>query len=115
MRRQNVVRLTLGILLTAGGCSVYRPTPKELPSCAKAVGGGLKISYEAPEDGVCYLVDQRLYRLLITETIETGSTFEFDVSETDPETLKRYEIEPASKLVLYFAPKSCLTGQKKQP
>lgn len=115
MRRHNVMWLTVGILLTAGGCSIFWPTTKGLPSCAKAVGGGLKISYEAPEDGVCYLVDQRLYRLLITETIETGSTFEFDVSETDPETLKLYEIEPAPKLVLYFAPKSCLAGQKKQP
>ncbi|MEJ5260234.1 MAG: hypothetical protein WHS88_08605 [Anaerohalosphaeraceae bacterium] len=115
MRRQNFMRLTLGILLTAGGCSIYWPTTKGLPSCAKAVGGGLKISYEAPEDGVCYLVDKKLYRVLVTETIGKDSTFEFDVSNADPETLKLYGIDSGSTLVLYFAPKSCLTGQTKQP
>ncbi len=123
MRKQNFVWLTLGILLTAGGCSIqYWPTAKAkqmgIPSCAKAVGGGLKISYEAPEDGVCYLADltpTKIHRLLVTEEIEADSIFEFDVSDAHSETLETLGIEPYSKLVLYFAPKACLTGRNEQP
>lgn len=119
MRRQNVVRLILGILLAAGGCSICRPTTEGkrmgIPSCAKAVGGGVKISYEVPEDGVCYLVDQTRNRLLGTETIERDSVFEFDISDAEPKTMKRLGIDSDSKIILYFAPQSCLNIRNEQP
>ncbi len=65
----------LGIValgLVAVGCSTTN-----LPKGARLVGGGLKVTYEAPSNGTAILIERTSGRIVATESLHEGSDFEF--------------------------------------
>lgn len=91
-------------LISVIGCAVSQKTAfgfNGMPKKQYCVGGGLEISYTAPQDGTCYLVDQKSGKFVVTESISEGSTFDFDLSSADPD---KYGSLIQGNLVLYFVP-----------
>lgn len=62
----------MGLFLA--GCTT---TSSNLPSGARLVGGGLDIKYEAPSDGTVILLERTSGRIVATESLSEGSTFDF--------------------------------------
>ncbi len=60
----------LGIVLA--GCAT-----SDLPRGARLVGGGLKIEYNAPCDGIVILKERASGRIVATESLEEGDDFDF--------------------------------------
>ena len=91
--------------LAITGC--YTPTfrPNGIPHDRFQLGGGMDVSFIAPEDGTIYYVELDKRKILLSDTISKGSTFNIK-----PNTAKRLieetlAIEPAdTNLVLYFVP-----------
>jgi hypothetical protein len=54
------------------GCVAQR-TGLEIPSAARVVGGGRSIVFEAPSDGILYLVNDR--KLVLSRTVRKGDRF----------------------------------------
>jgi hypothetical protein len=62
--------LALGMVLA--GCAT-----SDLPKGARLVGGGLKIEYQAPADGTAILMERTSGRIIATESLSEGNSFDF--------------------------------------
>lgn len=67
--------LVLG--LAAAGCST-----SSLPSGARFVGGGLLVRYQAPSDGTAILIERKSGRIVASESLEEGRSFEFGPNQS---------------------------------
>lgn len=101
--------VALALATIVGGCT----STNSLPSGAKKVGGGLRITWWAPTDGTAILVETTTGKTVATETLtQGGPQFSFDVdSQRDAETLKLLfpSMPTNANFVLYFVP-----SQKKE-
>ena len=94
----------LAVLLLAVGCA----STSNLPSGAKKVGGGLKISWDAPTDGTAILVEATTGKPVATGSVSSGGpAFEFDAyTYHDADVLRAvFPTMPTNaQFVLYFVP-----------
>ena len=93
----------LAALLIAVGCA----STSNLPSGAKKVGGGLQIEWDAPSRGTAILLETTSGRMVATESLDVGGSFDFDVSrERNADALKAiFPVIPTNaQFVLYFVP-----------
>jgi hypothetical protein len=67
------------LLVLAVGCAT---APSGLPSSARLVGGGLLISWEAPEKGTAVLIEKHSGKTVETRSLAAREKFTFDVSST---------------------------------
>lgn len=105
-----------GLVFTAG-CGYYQgrmrcsdTTRNGIPCERWRVGGGLHIEYTAPADGTMYVVDLESKRFLLTESVEEGDDFSFDVTTEDEFT--ELGIDPSAKIALYFVPASVFSPER---
>lgn len=69
-----------GAALMLGGCGQQAPRRlANLPGEYRLVGGGLMISWKAPEPGTVFLVEKKTGKLVETRTLEEGDTYLFAV------------------------------------
>jgi hypothetical protein len=67
-------------VLVLAGCASHRlQHPGNLPGEQRLVGGGLNISWQAPEPGTVFLVEKKTGKLVETRTLEEGETYLFAV------------------------------------
>ncbi len=96
--------ISLVALALAVGCT----STTSLPSGAKKVGGGLRITWWAPTDGTAILVETTTGKIVATETLtQGGPQFSFDPdSQRDAETLRMLfpSMPTNAQFVLYFVP-----------
>lgn len=96
--------LVSAILISGLGCATV-----SLPPNSRVVGGGLQITWTAPEDGTAVLVESSSGKVVATETVGAGDEFEFKANrETEAEVLSRLFGSPLpydARFVLYFSPK----------
>ncbi len=106
--RNVIVCMVVALVMIVAGCSSTQSMgPVELPANVQVVGGGLKITWEAPAKGTVYLVEKVSGKVIVTETLAEGEYYEFEVDPEDAaEAFKAAtgtELEDA-RLVLYFKP-----------
>jgi hypothetical protein len=90
--------IVLAMFATAG--CVSQRAGLEIPNEARVVGGGVSIVFEAPEDGILYLVDRR--KLVMSRTVRTGERF---VAEGRV-LVGASEMVPLENARLYFKPET---------
>lgn len=66
--RLGMIALAIGL----AGCAT-----SNLPRGARLVGGGLKVEYTAPRDGTAILIERTSGRIVATESLEEGDSFDF--------------------------------------
>ena len=67
-------------VLVLGGCETQASRRvANLPGEYRLVGGGLNISWQAPEPGTVYLVEKKTGKLVETRTLQEGETYLFAV------------------------------------
>jgi hypothetical protein len=96
--------LGLGLLTLAVGCTT---TSTSLPRGSRVVGGGLSIEWEAPANGTVIVREETTRRIVATETLDEGDSFDFPESSVHHEALTRLFGDPMPTnltFVLYFAP-----------
>jgi len=99
-------------VLVLGGCgSNARSRVANLPGEYHLVGGGLNISWQAPEPGTVFLVEKKTGKLIETRTLEEGETYLFAVESV----VRAEELQDMlgvdfsrTQFLLYFEP----TGEK---
>lgn len=95
-----IIVVAVGLLMA--GCAT-----SSIPKGARAVGGGLRVSWSSPESGTAFLVEQTTHKIVATENVGTG-TFDFDVSHgRDAEVLRAIfpnSLPTNAVFVLYFLP-----------
>ncbi|MBN1362568.1 MAG: hypothetical protein JW993_18365 [Sedimentisphaerales bacterium] len=106
--RNVVAGVVVALIIIVAGCrSTPAMRPAELPANVQVVGGGVMINWEAPADGTVYLVDKTSGKVIVTQTVEQGDPYEFELDPEDgAEAFKAVtgvELEDA-RLVLYFKP-----------
>jgi len=82
MSRSMGVAAILAAGLLAGCASKERLHVAGLPGEQYLVGGGLNISWKAPEAGTVYLIEKRTRKLVETRSLEEGGVFSFTVDST---------------------------------
>jgi len=82
MNRSVGIAAILAAGLLAGCASKERLHVAGLPGEQYLVGGGLNISWKAPEAGTVYLVEKRTGKLIGTRSLEEGDVFSFTVDST---------------------------------
>ena len=103
-----VVAAILGIVLAVAGCAPRGSARLEdLPGEQRLVGGGLMINWQAPEDGIVYLIEKRTGKLVETRSLHEGETYAFTVETAvdaaDMESLLGINIAQ-TEFLLYFEP-----------
>ena len=96
--------LAFGLLTLAVGCTT---TSTGLPPGCRVVGGGLSVEWEAPERGTVIIREETTHRVVATETLEGGDSFDFPMSSNHHEALSRLFGDPMPTnltFVLYFVP-----------
>lgn len=98
----------LAMALAVAGCAPRGLAHLEdLPGEEHLVGGGLMINWQAPEDGIVYLVERRTGKLIETRSLLEGETYSFAVETAvdaaDMESLLGIDIAHA-EFLLYFEP-----------
>jgi len=72
--------VVFAVVLLLGGCgSQASRRVANLPGEYRLVGGGLNISWRAPEPGTVFLVEKKTGKLVETRTLEEGETYLFAV------------------------------------
>ena len=67
-------------VLVLGGCGQNAPRRlANLPGEHRLVGGGLMISWKAPEPGTVFLVEKKTGKLIETRSLEEGDVYSFAV------------------------------------
>ena len=87
-RSMGVAAILAAVLLV--GCASkdqrFRPVTlsggQVLPGRQYLVGGGLTISWKAPEAGTVYLMEKKTRKLVETKSLEQGDVFSFTVDST---------------------------------
>lgn len=112
-KRIDVIRLVVaagmaGAVLSAGGCgSQEQFRPPYLRGDYRIVGGGTRITWEAPGEGTVYLVEKKTGRLVETRSLEQGEAYTFTietiVEAEDIEQILGIDISDA-EFLLYFEP-----------
>jgi hypothetical protein len=73
MNIRNITRSGMVALVIAlAGCAT-----SNLPSGARLVGGGLTVEYTAPTDGTAILIERTSGRIVATESLGEGDSFDF--------------------------------------
>ena len=96
--------LALDLLTLAVGCTT---TSTGLPPGSRVVGGGLSVEWEAAERGTVIVREETTRRVVATETLDEGDSFDFPMSSNHHEALSRLFGDPMPTnltFVLYFAP-----------
>jgi hypothetical protein len=105
---KRTLSLTLSAIVTAltVACLTSPPFNSDgIPDSKYLVGGGLEIEYTAPSDGTAYWVDETTAKIITTESVAEGDTFDVgDVDVQQMETTLGIAIHEA-KFMLYFVPK----------
>ena len=99
-----MVLLAFGLLTLAVGCTT---TTTGLPPGCRVVGGGLSVEWEAPERGTVIIREETTRRVVATETLDEGDSFDFPSSNNHHEALSRLFGDPMPTnltFVLYFVP-----------
>ncbi|GEM_PF-404722 len=74
MNITNITRLGLiAFVSLLAGCAT-----SNLPKGARLVGGGLSVEYTAPRDGTAILVERTSGRIVATESLGEGDSFDFN-------------------------------------
>jgi hypothetical protein len=111
-------------LLFAGGCIIvsgndFEPDKTGIPKDANRVGGGLEISYVAPDDGMINLIDRRSGKNLMSKSVVAGEKYEFHAKALNAEEEKKWGIDvKKADFILYFIPnrpKPPIPAQQPQP
>lgn len=76
MKIRIVVVMAVGVLLM--GCA-----GPNLPKGAKMVGGGLQVDWTSPAKGTVILAESASGKMVKTESVDEGDTFEFDPTLMD--------------------------------
>lgn len=98
------------LMMTSAGCSTTMLSGgADLPSNTQIVGGGFRIYWEAPAPGTVYLVEKTSGKILETESLDGGASYEFDMDLSDEGVVGAFERiigddAKKARLVLYFKP-----------
>lgn len=98
--------VTLGLAALITGCTTTTSNTG-LPHGSRVVGGGLSIEWEAPERGSVILREETTHRVVATQTLDEGNSFDFPHSSSHQEALNRLFGDPMPTnltFVLYFVP-----------
>jgi hypothetical protein len=100
----------VGLVMIAGGCSTMASSSKaDLPRGAQVVGGGFGIDWEVPTAGTVYLVEKTSGKIIETESLDEGMSYDFEMDLSDDEVVGAFERATGvdvkqARLVLYFKP-----------
>lgn len=100
----SAVALT-GLLIT--GCSSLQPPfdANGIPAARYRVGGGFDIDYHASATGTAVVVEDTTRRIWVTESIEEGDSFRFQIRADDSDLHERLgQNASEAKFSLYFLP-----------
>jgi hypothetical protein len=102
-----VAAAIVALLGVGAGCATIGPLQgNDLPRDVQIVGGGFRINWIAPTDGTVYLFEKKSGKIVETESLSEGDSYEFEM-DLDEEVTRTFEnalgvsMEEA-KLVLYF-------------
>jgi hypothetical protein len=110
MKNLCLVGILCVFMVFLNGCIIvsgndFEPDKCGVPKEARKVGGGLEISYIAPEDGVINLVDLKSGKNLMSKSVVRGEKYEFSAKALDPENEKKWGVDiKKADFVLYFLP-----------
>lgn len=93
-------------LLLAGCVFIADNTiePQDLGEAHRA-GGGMEITYIAPDEGVISLVDKKSGRNILSKSVIKGEEYYFSAKEQDPAEAKQWGVDlKKANFVLYFYP-----------
>ncbi len=99
----------VGLMLVGAGCTTIAPLQgNDLPRDVQIVGGGFRINWIAPTDGTVYLYEKKSGKIVETESLSEGDSYEFEM-DLDEEVTRTFENAfgvsmKEAKLVLYFKP-----------
>jgi len=82
MRIRMVVVVIAGILVSGCATTHFGGGP-QLPANARIVGGGLSISWTASTKGTVILVEANSGKIIRTQSLNEGDTFDFDPVATE--------------------------------
>lgn len=104
------IAVTAALMMGMAGCSALGPLQgADLPRDAQIVGGGFRIDWVAPADGTVLLYERKSGKLLETESLSEGDSYDFEIDLSDEEVTETFEkafgvpVKDA-KLLLYFKP-----------
>ncbi|HQI26714.1 MAG TPA: hypothetical protein PLT20_01410 [Sedimentisphaerales bacterium] len=104
------IAVTAALMMGMAGCSSLGPLQgADLPRDAQIVGGGFRIDWVAPADGTVLLYERKSGKLLETESLSEGDSYDFEIDLSDEEVTETFEkafgvpVKDA-KLLLYFKP-----------
>jgi hypothetical protein len=105
------VILIATMLIALIGCCYPRPSVMRsdgMPQDKYLVGGGFSMKYVAPVDGTVYVVDSVSRRMLVTESLEAGETFDQSLGPIEQTTKEGFQALgldlSKARLQLYFVP-----------
>jgi hypothetical protein len=104
------IAVTAALMMGIAGCSALGPLQRaDLPRDAQIVGGGFRIDWVAPADGTVLLYERKSGKLVETESLSEGDSYEFEIDLSDEEVTETFKkafgipVKDA-RLVLYFKP-----------
>ncbi len=117
MRIRMIAVMIAGMLLSGCATTHFGGGP-QLPANAKIVGGGLSINWTVPTKGTAILVEVNAGKIIKTQSLDEGASFEFDPLATEsislinsmfggPDATDSQALAPLPKdthFVLYFVP-----------
>jgi hypothetical protein len=107
VRRAVLIAGLLGVLGIVGCAPQARHRPARLLEESQLVGGGLMIQWQAPADGIVYLVERRSGRLVETRALRAGEVYDFAIrTVVEAEDMRRLIGIPVARaeFLLYFEP-----------
>jgi hypothetical protein len=110
MKKFCIAAISLVCLMSVVGCIIvtgndFDDKDKGMPKEGRRVGGGLEISYVAPEDGVISLIDRKTCKSLMSKSVVAGEKYQFSAKALDPENEKKWGVDvKKADFVLYFLP-----------
>ncbi|HSV98662.1 MAG TPA: hypothetical protein VLI39_00710 [Sedimentisphaerales bacterium] len=104
------IAVIAALMMGIAGCSTLGPLQgADLPRDAQIVGGGFRVDWIAPADGTVLLYERKSGKLVETESLSEGDSYEYDMDLSDEEVTQTFEkafgipVKDA-RLVLYFKP-----------
>ncbi|NLH43457.1 MAG: hypothetical protein GX448_16575 [Planctomycetes bacterium] len=105
-----VIVALVGLSMVAAGCATGGSLQRgDLPRGAEIVGGGFRVEWTAPADGTVILYEKKTGKIVETESVSEGSSYDFDMDISDEDVTQTFErafgipVEHA-RFVLYFKP-----------